>query len=347
MNTTSTQSRPASGSFYKGIGNEAFPHVMCQGKNFKLSPSFKLLGYADASHPRIPSKIDNYVFDLANLMDIAAWLMQPDNTALWLSGPTGCGKTSLIEQMAARLNWPVASITWSSRTEFRDFVGSFMLITPKGETQPRMKFVHGVLPRAMRQGWILLINEVDMVDPGELVGLNEILEGKPLQILENQGEVITPHPRFRLVVTANSNGGGDASGAYAGIRTQNIAALDRYRMIECTYPSAKAELEMLELEGAPQDLAKLMVQFANDVRKAHETTAISAPLSTRVLLHWAKSARLYSNMYANTAASVIDEFSQPLKKALKIHWLSKLSLEEQTAVDKIGTAVFGTGWTGK
>ena len=341
--TVSTTSRNAA-DFYKEVGAEAFPHIMCDGKAYKLSPAFKLRGYSNENHPRIPPKIENYVFELSPFFDTVAWLMQPDKTALWLSGPTGCGKTSLIEQVCARLNWPVASITCSSRTEFRDFVGGFQLTTPKGETQPRMKFVHGVLPLAMRMGWVLLINEVDMVDPGELVGLNDILEGKPLQILENQGEVIMPHPCFRLVVTANSNGAGDASGVYSGVRTQNVAAMDRYRMIECKYPSPKAEEQMLTLSGTPDELAHRMVQFANDVRQAAFTASLSVPLSTRVLMHWAKSSRMYSEIFQSASKSASDEFRQPLKKALQIHWLSKLSPEEQRAANEIAFGVFGDLW---
>jgi cobaltochelatase CobS len=87
----------------------------------------------------------------------------------------------------------------------------------------------GPLAVAMREGHLLLINEVDLADPAELAGLNDVLEGRPLVITQNGGEIIKPHPMFRVVVTGNSTGSGDASGLYQGVMMQNLAAMDRYR----------------------------------------------------------------------------------------------------------------------
>ncbi|MDV5469036.1 AAA family ATPase [Klebsiella pneumoniae] len=74
----------------------------------------------------------------------------------------------------------------------------------------------------MREGHLLLINEVDLADPAELAGLNDVLEGRPLVIAQNGGEIIKPHPMFRVVVTGNSTGSGDASGLYQGVMMQNL-----------------------------------------------------------------------------------------------------------------------------
>ncbi|MBO0180522.1 AAA family ATPase, partial [Vibrio parahaemolyticus] len=88
---------------------------------------------------------------------------------------------------------------------------------------------------AMREGHVLLINEVDLVDPAELSGLNDILEGRPLVIAQNGGEIIKPHPMFRVIVTGNSTGSGDPSGLYQGVMMQNLAAMDRYRFSVVPY----------------------------------------------------------------------------------------------------------------
>ncbi|MDO6928722.1 AAA family ATPase, partial [Acinetobacter baumannii] len=87
-------------------------------------------------------------------------------------------------------------------------------------------FMYGPLAVAMREGHLLLINEVDLADPAELAGLNDVLEGRPLVIAQNGGEIIKPHPMCRVVVTVNSTGSGDASGLYKGVMMQNLAAMD-------------------------------------------------------------------------------------------------------------------------
>src|SRR5690606_9901961 len=119
------------------------------------------------------------------------------------------GKTSGIAQVAARLNWPVQQITAHGRMEFTDLVGFHALVSKTPGEAPVMQFMYGPLATAMRNGHILLINEVDLMDPSELAGLNDILEGRPLVIAQNGGEIIQPHPLFRVVVTGNSVGSGD------------------------------------------------------------------------------------------------------------------------------------------
>lgn len=314
---------------YCQITGTAFQNVYDGEKFSPLSDAFRAVGYAKR-HDRVPSINKGYGFNSESLMDVLAWLMQPSGTALWLAGPTGSGKTSLIEQVAARLNYPVASITCSGKTEFRDLVGSFGLVQQPGQSQPTMRFMHGMLPIAMRMGWILLLNEVDMMDPAELVGLNDILEGKPLSIPENQGELIKPHAMFRLVVTANSAGQGDDTGAYLGVRAQNIAALDRYRMVEVDYLNPAVEKAILLRNQIPEEVAILMVRFANDIRNGFKQGRFSLPMSTRVLLNWGKTMKVYKRISKN-----------PLRKALEVHWASKLPEDEKAAICDVAIATFG------
>lgn len=251
--------------------------------------------FADQTNPFIPKRDDSYIFNRDLVRDLRAFLKAPNGDALYVTGPTGSGKTSGVLQMSARLNWPVQSLTAHGRMEFSDFVGYHSLVSNKPGDAPTMQFVYGPLPTAMKNGHILLINEIDLIDPGELSGLNDVLDGRPLVISQNAGEIINPHPMFRVIVTGNSTGMGDETGLYQGIQMQNLAAMDRYRFIEVNYPDSETEKSIL-LKSAPSlgvDLVQRMVATANSVRKlfvGDESSSgeLSVTMSTRTLLRWAK-----------------------------------------------------------
>lgn len=209
---------------------------------------------------------------------------------LYVFGPTGCGKTSCIKQLAARLNYPVFEVTGHGRLEFADLVGH---LTVK---DGNMTFEYGPLALAMRYGAILLLNEIDLTSPEIAAGLNSVLDGSPLCIAENGGEIIQPHPMFRFVATANTNGGGDDTGLYQGTQRQNLAWLDRFIICEVGYPDATVEKKLLSqrFPSLPETLCATMVDYANEVRKlfmgeastGNLTNTIEVTFSTRSLLRW-------------------------------------------------------------
>lgn len=180
-------------------------------------------------------------------------------------------------------------VTGHGRLEFADLCGHISL--QKGN----MVYEYGPLPLAMRYGGILLINEADLLSPEVAVGLNGVLDGAPLCLPENGGEVISPHEMFRIACTANTNGGGDDTGLYQGAARQNIAWLDRFLLCEVGYPAPETEKELLsrQFPNLPEYIASNMVSFANEVRKlfmgdadSYENT-IEVTLSTRTLIRWA------------------------------------------------------------
>ncbi len=220
--------------------------------------------------------------------DAAVWFMNKLDP-LYLYGPTGSGKTSLIKQLAARLNYPVFEVTGHGRMEFADLCGHISL------HEGSMRYEYGPLSLAMRYGGLFLINEVDLLSPEVAVGLNGVLEGAPLCLPENGGEVIPPHEMFRIACTGNTNGGGDDTGLYQGTGRMNLAWLDRFMLCEVNYPDAAVEKDLLvKLHPAlPEHLAVKMVDFANEIRKQFigasdsYTDTIEVTLSTRTLLRWA------------------------------------------------------------
>lgn len=326
-------------TFYTEISGSAFEHVINDdGSEYKFNPAWRCTGFADTTNPRIPKVDPNYVFSLSLIQDLLVFLLYPQGTALWLTGPTGCGKTSAVMQVAARLNWPVLDLTLNNRFEFSDLRGQWGLTQEGGQETPTMKYIHNALPMAMKNGWILVLNEADLASPGELSALNDVIEGRNLLISENKGEAVKPHPMFRLIVTGNSNGAGDESGLYQGVQQQNVAAMDRYRMLKVDYPKQEIEESILANVAPDIDpaLRSQMCSFVQEMRKAFlgaaNGPAISIPFSTRTLVNWANAVRFY------TMSKV------PLRKALEIFFLNKLSQEEQEAANAIALTVFGEMW---
>lgn len=338
INTTSVTPSAEEG-FYTEINGSAFEHVINDdGSEYKFNPAWHCTGFADSAHPRIPQRDPNYVFSKSLLQDLLIFLLYPQGTALWLTGPTGCGKTSAVMQVASRLNWPVLDLTLNNRFEFTDLKGQWGLTQAEGQSTPTMKFIYNALPLAMRNGWILVLNEADLASPGELSALNDVIEGRNLLIAENQGEAVKPHPMFRLIVTGNSNGAGDESGLYQGIQQQNVAAMDRYRMLTVDYPTEMVEEGILANVAGNIDkkLRAQMCRFVQEMRKSFlgqgKGPSISIPFSTRSLVNWASAVQFYA----------MDK--TPLKKALELFFLNKLSPEEREAANAVAVTVFGEQW---
>lgn len=219
-------------SLTEGLSNLQ-PTEFDAGQVFSGKPSGTTVKGYVVSSAYTPAIDHDYLFHESS-RDVVVWFLNPQEP-LYVFGPTGCGKTTCIKQLAARLNYPVFEVTGHGRLEFADLVGH---LTVKNGT---MTFEYGPLALAMRYGAIILLNEIDLTSPEIAAGLNSVLDGSPLCIAENGGELIEPHPMFRLVATANTNGGGDDTGLYQGTQRQNLAWLDRFTICEVGYPSADVE----------------------------------------------------------------------------------------------------------
>ncbi|MFP4076835.1 MAG: AAA family ATPase [Halochromatium sp.] len=297
-------------------------------------------GFADEDHPQIPTK-QPYVFR-QGLNAVLAFLRAAEGDALLLSGPTGCGKTSLIRQVAARLHWPVQEVTCHGRMELSDLLGSFQL------SDASTRFVYGPLALAAREGHLLILNELDLMDPAELAGLNDIVEGAPLVIAQNGGELIRPHPKFRVIATGNSVGAGDQTGLYQGVLRQNLAFLDRFRVLRVSYPEPEVEQSLLAelVPSLPSEIADKLVVVANEVRRLfmgesvdHLTgnagqSELTLTLSTRALVRWARLTVTFKGA------------PNPLAYALDQALTARAVAEEREAIHRIAADVLGPLWSG-
>ncbi|KKN12880.1 hypothetical protein LCGC14_1012020 [marine sediment metagenome] len=302
---------------------------------------------ADTSSPYIPLPDEHYVFSKEMVREVLAFLRKPDSDAMYVFGHTGTGKTSGINQILSKLNWPAQQLTCHEDLQFAELVGQFVMRSERPGEAPQMKWIYGPLAKAMRDGHALVLNEVDLVEPGELSGLNDVLDGRPLVISENGGEIIYPHPDFRVFVTGNSFGSGDERGVYQGVKVQNLAAMDRYRMLEVKYLAPEIEEKIIQnvAPDLPEVIVKGMVQSANEIRHVFMgqadqgssgldiNTQLGVTMSTRVIRRWANLTMDFSK--ADNA----------LQYALDIALLRRTQPEERVAISQICKSVFGEQWS--
>lgn len=311
-------------------------------QSFQIGTTFNLpipaghitAGFPDTNHPFVPRRDDNYVFRRETLRDALAFLNDPDGDGLFFCGHYGAGKTTLPYQVASRLNWPVQSFTAHSRMEFDDLVGTWKLVNGV------MEFLHGPLAVAMREGHIFILNEIDRADPGQLAGLHDVLEGHPLVIATNGGEVIKAHENFRFIANGNSQGSGDSTGLYQGVNQLDIAFMDRFRVVEVDYPTQDIELNILQakLPDLPMDVANKMISVANQIRKLFtgsidSDATLTITMSTRALCRWAKLSLTFKGA------------PNALEYALNQSLLAKAEPEQKIAILEIAKDVFGTDWS--
>lgn len=297
-----------------------------------MARGITLKGWAESS-PFTPQADPCYRFPTW-MADIVAWL-SCGRDPLYLFGPTGCGKTSCVKQIMHALNYPVYELTGHSRLEFPEMVGHHTV------QNGSMRYEYGPLTLAMKEGGIFLLNEIDLLDPSTAAGLNSILDGYPLTIAENGGELVVPHPMFRFVATANSNGGSDHTGLYQGVLRQNMAFMDRFMLVECSYMSESEELDILKKHAAGTlDDATLtqMIRFANAVRRlfmGHDAedmdAAIEVTFSTRTLIRWAVLTEMFRRIGK----------AQPLRDALDSALAFRASHASRMALDELFQRIFG------
>ena len=252
-------------------------------------------------HPECPAIDTNYQFREKYLVKFLTALKFRQN--IWLHGSTGTGKTTMAEQVAARIGFPVPRLNLDSNIERPDIVGGVEIVVEDGA--PVTKFKEGILTRAMQQPCIFVLDETDAGRPDVLFVIQRALEGKGLTVTEDGGRVVQQNPLFSFVATANSRGQGDEKGWYAGVRPLNLAFLNRFgAFIEIDYLDREDEGRLLHQVYAGLDKSEVdnMTAFTEKVRAAFNNGEVSQTISPRNLHAMAMYYLHYKPMMGNAEA---------------------------------------------
>lgn len=274
--------------------------------------------------PLTPKFDAAYQFQQDHIRRLLLWVGGVAGRNLLISGPTGCGKSSLIEQLCARLGHELFRVPCHGKLEFSELVGQ-LTILENGAT----KFIHGPLPRAMLTGGILLLDEANFIHPSAIGGLNTVLDGGPLLIPET-GELIQPHDGFRIVATGNSVDHGDDATLYKGLHRMNLAFIQRFCVIKADYLDKLDEVAMIHraIPGLPGKVIEKMVQVAADVRGSFKQGGVESTISTRTLIKW-------GNVLAKRAAPLLAAPEDELKFALQFVLTDALKPEDAHAIEGV------------
>lgn len=231
-----------------------------------------------------PGKVDYHLPDESKMVMSAV----KRGKNILIVGPAGCGKSRMIIELAKEHKAKLERINLNGGTTDASLVGEKGLKTDeKGNTVTY--FQYGILPRAMKEGAWLLLDELDFCQPEYLAVLQAVFEGNgtPLTILDNEGEKIVPHKDFRIIATANTLGRGDTNG-YHGTNMLNIATLDRWSVITLSY--TKNEPKILKAILGDENLVERMMGLAKRVRESiNQGQLPDLVFSTRRLIHWAEA----------------------------------------------------------
>lgn len=252
-------------------------------------------------HPMVPLIDPDYQFDPTVLLRTLWGLISGQK--LWLHGETGTGKTTLIEQIAGRLGWPVARTNFDSEITRMDLIGRDTLVQENGATVT--KFVDGILPQAMQMPCIFIADELDFIRSDVSYVFQRALENKGLLITEDGGRLVHPHHMFRIVATANTRGQGDDTGRYMGARPQSAALLDRFTCwVKVNYmpPSSLYKLLKAKLPSIKDQQLNRMVKYAQEHWHGFSNREILQPLSPRGLVSAGEAYTFLSGLLPDAEA---------------------------------------------
>jgi cobaltochelatase CobS len=284
---------------------------------FGIDTDMKLKGYAEPD-PHVPPVDPDYLFDRNTTLAILAGFAF--NRRVMVQGYHGTGKSTHIEQVAARLNWPLVRVNLDAHVSRIDLVGKDAIILKEGKQIT--EFRDGILPWAVQNNIALVFDEYDAGRPDVMFVIQRVLESSGRLTLLDQNRVITPHPSFRLFATTNTIGLGDTSGLYHGTQQINQGQMDRWSIVTTLnyLPHDKevgivlAKAKDYRNEKGKKTVAN-MVRLADLTRSAFINGDLSTVMSPRTVITWAENAAIFGDLgfaFRLTFLNKCDELERPV-----------------------------------
>ncbi len=285
---------------------------------FGFDPGFEVAAFSERD-AHVPEIDETYVFDPPTTRAILAGFAF--NRRVMIQGYHGTGKSTHVEQVAARLNWPTIRVNLDSHVSRIDLVGKDVITLRDGKQVT--EFQEGILPWAVQRPVALLFDEYDAGRPDVMFVIQRVLEASGSLTLLDQTKVIKPNPNFRLFATTNTVGLGDTTGLYHGTQQINQGQMDRWSIVS-TLNYLPAETERAIVAAKLGDLAKTeegekriadMVKVAELSRQAFINGDLSTVMSPRTVLTWAENAQIFGDpghAFRLTFLNKCDELERPI-----------------------------------
>jgi cobaltochelatase CobS len=263
---------------------------------FGIASDLRVPAFAEAGE-HVPDIDPAYRFDRDTTLAILAGFAH--NRRVLIQGYHGTGKSTHIEQVAARLNWPCIRINLDSHISRIDLLGKDAIVLKEGAQVTEYR--EGLLPWALQHPCALVFDEYDAGRPDVMFVIQRVLEVEGKLTLLDQNRVIRPHPAFRLFATSNTVGLGDTTGLYHGTQQINQGQMDRWNIVATLNYLPPAEEEAIVAAKVPAFAATSegnttihrMVAVANMTRQAFMNGDISTVMSPRTVMSWAQNAEIF------------------------------------------------------
>ena len=284
---------------------------------FGIDSDMQVPAFSAPPSEHVPDIDETYCFDRETTMAILIALAH--NRRLLIQGYHGTGKSTHIEQVAARLNWPCIRVNLDSHISRIDLIGKDAIVVRDG--MQVTEFREGILPWALQSPCVLVFDEYDAGRPDVMFVIQRVLEVDGKMTLLDQNRVIRPHPAFRLMATANTIGLGDTTGLYHGTQQINQGQLDRWNLVTTLNylpHDAEAEIVLSKVPNYDTDDGRkqisAMVSVADMTRAGFMNGDISTVMSPRTVITWAENNELFEDVataFRMTFLNKCDELERP------------------------------------
>jgi cobaltochelatase CobS len=266
----------------------------------------------------VPEADETYRFDHDTTLAILAGFSH--NRRVMVQGYHGTGKSTHIEQVASRLNWPCIRINLDSHISRIDLVGKDAIVLKDGKQIT--EFREGILPWALQSPTAIVFDEYDAGRPDVMFVIQRVLEVDGKLTLLDQNRVMTPHPYFRLFSTTNTVGLGDTTGLYHGTQQINQGQMDRWNIVSTLNYLPREDEQEIVLSKVPayankqeREVVAAMVEMADLTRDGFMNGDISTVMSPRTVITWAENAKIFDDLafaFRLTFLNKCDEMERPI-----------------------------------
>ena len=285
----------------------------------------------DSPHPYVPEIDHGYVFRPSSLLRVLHGLVT--NQRIYIHGHTGSGKTTLVEQICARLLFPFMRVNFDSEVTRMDLLGRDVLTTgASGATES--KFVEGILPKMMSTPCIGCFDEIDFIRPDVAYVMQRAFEGHGLMLTDDGGRVVQPHPQFRMIATGNTVGQGDEFGMYQGARPQSMAMIDRFTIwVSVPYLDIAQRDQLIKnkVPALKDEQRDQLNKYVEEHLEAFTTSKVLQPISPRGMLSLADTMVAFTTLFNSRDAT---------KEALEAVILDRCTQQDRAVLKGIVNRIF-------